>query len=38
MARAWIWLLAPALLFAAVLAFLFYGQPLRELTSDRSAG
>ena len=33
MARAWIWLLAPALLFAAVLAFLFYGQPLRELTS-----
>ena len=32
MARAWVWLLAPAFLLAAILAFLFYGQPLRELT------
>ena len=33
MGRAWIWLVVPALLLAAVVAFLLYGQPLRELTA-----
>ena len=33
MARAWIWLVVPALLLGAVVAFLLYGQPLRELTA-----
>ena len=38
MGRAWIWLLVPALLLVAVVAFLLLASRLRELTAAAPAG